>query len=170
MSSEDTKNGKKKKGGKIALIICIILIVLLCILIYFLLHKDDGKKRDVVVNEENVEEIVEDMMEGVAPGTYQVTMNSTWYFDNGTASSNNAYVENAEANENPVYFDIARSDTGETIYESPIIPIGNYLDDIALDEELPQGTHDCVMTYHLLDDDEETVSTVKVGIKIVVGP
>lgn len=143
--------------------------MLLCILIYFLLHKADEKKRDVVVNEDNVEEIVSDMMEGVAPGTYQVTMNSTWYFDNGLVSSNNAYVENAEANENPVYFDIARSDTDETIFKSPIIPVGSHLDDITLDEELPDGTYDCVMTYHLLDNDEETVSTVRVGVKIVIG-
>jgi len=168
VSNEGTKN-EKKKGGKIALVICVILIVLLCILIYFLLHKADEKKRDVVVNEDNVEEIVSDMMEGVAPGTYQVTMNSTWYFDNGLVSSNNAYVENAEANENPVYFDIARSDTDETIFKSPIIPVGSHLDDITLDEELPDGTYDCVMTYHLLDNDEETVSTVRVGVKIVIG-
>lgn len=168
MSNEDAKN-EKKKGGKVALVICVILIVLLCILIYFLLHKDEGEKRDVVVNEDNVEQIVSDMMEGVAPGTYQVTMNSTWYFDDGTASSNNAYVENAEANENPVYFDIARSDTDETIFESPIIPVGSHLDDIKLDKELPDGIYDCVMTYHLLDDNEETVSTVKVGVKIVIG-
>ena len=78
-------------------------------------------------------------------------------------------MENAEANENPVYFDIARSDTDEMIYESPVIPVGDHLDDITLDKELPDGTHDCVMTYHLLDDEEETVSTVKVGVKIVIG-
>lgn len=168
MSNEGVKNNKKK-GGKIALVICIILIVLLCILVYFLLHKDDGKKRDVVVNEDNVEEILSDMMEGVAPGSYQVRMNSTWYFESGDESSNNAYVENAEANQNPVYFDITRSDTNETIYESDIIPVGSHLDDITLDEELPDGTYDCVMTYHLLDNEDETISTVRVGLKIVVG-
>lgn len=168
MSNEGTEN-TKKKGGKIALVICIILIVLLCILIYFLLHKDDGKKRDVVVNEDNVEEILSDMMEGVAPGTYQARMNSTWYFESGDKSSSNAYVENAEANQNPVYFDITRSDTNETIYESDIIPVGSHLDDITLDEKLPDGTYDCVMTYHLLDNKDETISTVRVGLKIVIG-
>lgn len=168
MSNEGTTNNKKK-GGKIALVICIILIALLCIVIYFLLHKDDEKKRDVVVNEDNMEEILSDMLEGVAPGTYQVTMNSTWHFENGTASSNNAYVENAEANKNPVYFDIARSDTNETIYESDIIPVGSHLKNITLDKELPDGSYDCVMTYHLLDDDDNDISTVKVGLKIVVG-
>ena len=158
MSDEMAKENKKK-GGRIALIICIIVIAALCIIIYLLLNKDEDKKerRDVVVNEDNVEEI-----------SYQVTMNSTWYFENGTASSNNAYVENAEANENAVYFDVVRSDTDKTIYESPIIPVGKHLNNIKLDKKLSAGTYDCVMTYHLLDDEEESISTVRVNLEIVI--
>ena len=166
--SNETANDKKKKGGKIALVICILVIAALCILIYFLLHKDDKPKRDVVVNEENVDDILSQMEEGVGTGNYQATMNSTWYFDNGSASSNNAYVENAEANNNPVYFEVTRSDTDETIYESPIIPVGSHLDDITLDKELSAGTYDCVLTYHLLDDEEESISTVRVSLEIVI--
>lgn len=167
MSNEEVKD--KKKGGKIAIVICIIVIMALCIIIYLLLHReDDKKKRDVVVNEENVERVLSELEERVPAGSYQVAMNSTWHFENGKASSDNAYVENAAANTNPVYFDITRSDTGETIFESPIIPVGNHLNDITLDTELPAGTYDCVMTYHLLDDEEETISTVRVGLKIVI--
>lgn len=168
MSNEEVKD-KKKKGGKIAVVICVIVIVALCIIIYLLLHGENEKeKRDVVVNEENVEKVLSEIEERVPAGSYQVGMNSTWYFEDGKAHSDNAYVENATANTNPVYFDITRSDTEETIFESPIIPVGSYLDDIALDEELSAGTYDCVMTYHLLDDKEETISTVRVGLKIVV--
>jgi hypothetical protein len=159
---------EKKKGGKVILAICIVFIVILCVIIYLLLQKDDKEKRDVVVNEDNVEEILSEMGERVPAGSYQVTMNSTWFFENGAESSDNAYVENAEANTNPVYFDITRSDTEETIFESPVIPVGKHLDDITLDTELPAGQYDCVLTYHLLDDEEETMSTVRVSLNIVV--
>lgn len=165
--SDEAVKAEKKKGGKIVLIICIVLIIALCVIIYLLLHKDE-QKRDVVVNEDNVEEILSDFEDKVPAGSYQVTMNSTWYFENATASSDNAYVENAEANENPVYFDITRSDTDETIFESPIIPVGKHMDNVTLDTELPAGTYDCIMTYHLLDDDEETISTVRVNLEIVI--
>ena len=72
--SDETVKKEKKKGGRIVLAICIVVIIALCILIYFLLHKDDPPKRDVVVNEDNVEEILS-QMEGVEPGTrYTLTL------------------------------------------------------------------------------------------------
>lgn len=165
--SDETVKKERKKGGRIVLAICIVVIIALCILIYFLLHKDDPPKRDVVVNEDNVEEILS-QMEGVEPGNYQLTMNSVWNFKNGNASSDNAYVENSEENHNPVYFDITRSDTEETILESPIIPVGSHMDKIKLDKKLKAGTYDCVMTYHLLDENDETISTVRVNVTIIV--
>lgn len=159
---------EKKKGGKVVLAICVVVIVALCILIYFLLHKDDGPKRDVVVNEDNVGDILTELEDGPAASTYQVVMNSTWHFKDGKASSDNAYVENSNANKNPVYFEVTRSDTDETIFESPIIPVGSHMEKITLDKKLSAGTHDCVVTYHLLDDDEETISTVRVALTIIV--
>lgn len=166
--SDETVKDKKKKGGQIVLIVCIVIIVALSILIYFLLHKDDEPKRDVVVNEENVDKILTNLEDGPSASTYQVVMNSTWNFKDGTASSDNAYVENSEENKNPVYFEVTRSDTDETILESPIIPIGSHMEKISLQKKLSAGTYDCVMTYHLLDDDEETVSTVRVALTIIV--
>ena len=165
MSDEMAKENKKK-GGRIALIICIIVIAALCIIIYLLLNKDEDKKerRDVVVNEDNVEEILSDLGDSVPPGSYQVTMNSTIYI----CFLELFTVENAEANENAVYFDVVRSDTDKTIYESPIIPVGKHLNNIKLDKKLSAGTYDCVMTYHLLDDEEESISTVRVNLEIVI--
>ena len=77
-------------------------------------------------------------------------------------------MENSNANKNPVYFEVTRSDTDETIFESPIIPVGSHMEKITLDKKLSAGTHDCVVTYHLLDDDEETISTVRVALTIIV--
>ncbi len=168
------KKDRKVKGGIIVFAVCIVVIIgLLAIVIYLLNTKkdeDEPVRRNVVVNEENVDKVIEQLAEQrVEPGSYQVTMNTTWNFSSGDASSDNAYVKNAETNTNSVYFDVTRSDTNETIYESPIIPVGSWLDDIALDSELPDGTYDCIITYHLIDEDEKSISTVKLNLTIVIG-
>lgn len=167
---KNTDNGKRKG---IALIICIVVIVALAGVIAFLLLRGKEKeapKRNVVVNEENAEKVASDMIEQdkTPVGSYEVIMNATWNFENGTAVSDNAYVKNAETNTNSVYFDIVRSDTNETIYASPILPLGTHLENIALDEELPAGTYDCVCTYFLLDEEDEPISKVNVGVTIII--
>lgn len=172
--STDINENKGKKGGKPLLIVCaLIIIVLLTVIIVVLLGKqktDDKPKRNVVVNEDNAEDVAEDLFnhETVKPGTYEVRMNSTWNFKDGISASENAYVENVPANTNDVYFDVELSDTEETIYESPVIPRGSHLEAITLDEELEAGTYDCVLTYHLIDEDQNTVSTLRMGLTVVV--
>ena len=41
-------------------------------------------------------------------------------------------------NTNAVYFDIMRSDTEETIFESPVIPVGSHMEGITLDKALDE--------------------------------
>ena len=96
-------------------------------------------------------------------------MNSTWDFARGDAPSDNAYVENVEANTNSVYFDVVRTDTDETIFESPILPVGSYLENITLDSNLSAGTYECLVTYHILDENDESMSTVKLTLTINIG-
>lgn len=173
--SEETKNHINGKGGKIALAICIVIIALLLgMVVYLLLNRgeeDEPVNRNIVVNEENVEEVVEELVqkEAVPVGYYEAVMNSTWNFATGDAVSDNAYVENAETNTNPVYFDVTLADTEETIYESPILPVGSHLENITLGTALSAGTYDCILTYHLLDDENKSISTLKMSVTIVVG-
>ena len=172
--SEQEKNGKNGKGGKIAFAVCLVVIVVLLGVVVFLLFRgqdeEEPQRRNVVVNEDNVDEVLESLEEGYVPaGYYEVTMNSTWNFESGDVPSANAYVENAQSNANPVYFDVVRTDTGETIYESPIIPVGSHLNEIKLDTVLEAGTYDCILTYHLLDEEEQDVSTLQLTVQIVIG-
>lgn len=170
-SGTDISENKGKKGGKTLLIICVVVIVVLLGVIAVLLSKkQDEPKRNVVVNEDNAEEVAQNLLneETVAPGTYEVTMNSTWKFKDGKSASDNAYVENATVNTNDVYFDVQMSDTGEVIYESPVIPRGSHLEEITLKKDLDAGTYDCVLTYHLIDEDQNTVSTLTMGLTIEV--
>lgn len=180
--AEQEKGESQRKRSRILLILCVAVIIVLLVTIVVLLLKNqsDAKinsnkesslpKRNVVVNEENAEEMAEEILnqEKVVPGTYQVTMNSTWNFQDGTSSSDNAYVENSTANTNNVYFDLQLSDSEETIYESPVIPVGSYLNNIKLDKDLDAGTYDCVLIYHLVDDEQNTLSTLRMAVKVVV--
>lgn len=171
-------SGTKNKGSRKLIVVLIVLLVVVAamagvITVLAMRGKEksnDEPKRNVVINESNVKEVVSQLAKDeVTPiGYYQVTMNSTWNFDNGTAISDNAYVENSTANTNAVYFDLVRSDTEETILASPVIPVGAYLKNISLDTALPAGTYDCVCTYHLVDDDQKTLSIVSVSVKVVI--
>jgi hypothetical protein len=78
-------------------------------------------------------------------------------------------VENVEKNTNDVYFDILLAeDESHVIYQSPVIPRGGHIEKIALDEDLEPGTYDCICVYHLIDEDQNTISTLRVTLTIIV--
>ena len=132
-------------------------------------EEEAKKKRDTVVTEENLEEFLEqEAEETVEPGYYETMMNTTWHFDSSEEASTDAYVANSKNNLNSVYFDVALSDTGEIIYSSPIIPVGSHLDNITLDTKLEAGNHQCIITYYLLDDEDEPVSKLNIRMNVVI--
>lgn len=176
---------QKQKNNKVLMIVCIvatIIIIALMGIIINLIHSENSvngadsagekEKRPVVIVEENVEEVVGQILnqtepEGI-PLQYQVTMNSTWEFENGQSESKNAYVGNSRDNETAVYFDVERNDTHETIYQSPVIPVGKDLSGITLDKDLDAGNYECTLIYHLIDDEQNTLTTVNMWLMIKV--
>jgi hypothetical protein len=172
--SENT-NSKGSNGLKIAIAVGVVVIIALLGVVIFLLvgrgKVEEPEKRNVVVTQDNVEEVVEDMIneDYIEPGYYEASMNTTWTFATGSDVSEDAYVANVEGNTNDVYFDVVLAeDEKQVIYKSPIIPRGGELKNIALDTPLDAGTYDCVCIYHLIDEDQNTVSTVRIGITIIV--
>lgn len=177
---KDEKEDKVKETASKSKIINIVLVIVVvgltgCIA-FLLLHngkkstEEVESKRLSVVDENNIDEVIEqfDQNGNVLPGNYEAKMNSTWQFADGKSASYNAYVENVENNTNAVYFDVMLSDTGETIYESPVLPLGSHIDEIKLNAELSAGTYDAILVYHLIDDDQNTISTVNFGITIII--
>lgn len=172
------KTSEQKQGlgrrGKTLIGIGIILIIVLLVFIIILLLKGMEKeepKRNVVINQENAEEVVSEMIsqEYVPPGYYSASMTTTWHFETGDSVSEDAYVANKEENTNDVYFDLyLDGQEDEPILQSPIIPRGSELENITLDKKLDAGTYDCVMIYHLVDSEQKTVSTLRVGLIIIV--
>ena len=127
----------------------------------------------MVVTPENVQEVIEQMEnqgeERTPVGYYTVTMNYEWHFPSGDSVSPDAYVENVKNNTNPVYLDVfLKDDMENAVYKSPVIPVGGSLTDIALDTPLEAGTYDCVAVYHIVDDDQNTLSTLRVTVTLVV--
>lgn len=161
-------------GKSIVLIVSIVLAIIAIIVITTLLSsgKELGGKSNsynLVVQPDNIEELKAANPVKVAPGSYDVNMNSTWNFKNARSSSSNAYVSNMLSNTNTVRFTVTRNDTGSTIYESPYIPVGSSLSNIKLsDESLQEGTYPCVITYHLVDDEYKDISSVKINITVVI--
>ncbi len=176
--SENVNQGRNtKKGGGdkriviIGIVALAVIAVLVGVIVYLLLPKEDEEKRNVVVTKDNVEEVVEEMSQSalVEPGYYETSMTNEWHFANGTAVSGDAYVANVENNTNDIYFDLVLADDEDhVILKSPIIPRGAELTDITLDEDLDPGTYNCVMIYHLIDDDQKSISTLRITVTVIV--
>ena len=163
--SRSPRNRKNKKTVKILVAILVLLIVA-AVAIFFL--NRDVDERPTVVTEDNVEQVKEQLEKPVEDSYYTTEMTVDWTFEDGGAVSSNAYVANAVENTRTVYFDVNLADTGELIYSSPYIPVGEELSEIKLDKTLSAGDYDAVVTYHLVDDDNEEITTVSVAVKIHV--
>ncbi len=170
----DNTNSKGSNGLKIAIAVGVVVIIALLGVVIFLLvgrGKEEPEKRNVVVTQDNVEEVVQEMAveDYIEPGYYETSMSTTWTFATGSDVSDDAYVANVEGNTNDVYFDVVLAeDEDQVIYKSPVIPRGAELENIALDTPLEAGTYDCVCIYHLIDEEQNTISTLRVGITVKV--
>lgn len=160
----------ESKRGAIIALACLLILFVVAILVAIVLAAPNRREvvRNEVVTPDNVDEMIADLSEHTPPGEYEVKMNTSWVFETGESASSNAYVENSTANTNAVYFDIIRSDTGETIYQSPTLPVGSHLEGITLDTALEAGSYPCMLTYYLLDDEGEPISKLNINLDITV--
>jgi len=184
--SETKKGGRNKGVSAIIIIVGVIIIALLLVVIGILLSKQgreasqeteatkEVEKRSVVVTKDNVDEVVEEMTtqreKPVEAGYYSVSMSTGWHFPDSKSAAVDAVVKNREENTHDVYFDLfLADDLDNPIYQSPVISLGAELTDIVLDKELDDGIYECVMIYHLVDEDQNTVDTVHFAQTIQIG-
>ena len=185
MSVQTNVENQKKKKTWLLFLFLFLVIAALAVTVVVLLNKNNNdtiatdttvsdeatpEKRNIVVNKENVDDLIEALSEDerVQPGNYEVVMNTTWNFVDGSSASSNAYVENVETNTNDVYFDILLADTGENIFKSPVLPLGSHLENIKLDKELKKGTYNCIIVYSLIDEEQNVLSDLRVSLVINV--
>lgn len=174
--------GSESKNGLQPIIIVgsLIIVALVGVIVALILNpnrvqpveeeEEAPPQRSYVINDDNIGDVIDEMQAPPvsAPQYYDVRMSMEWNFPDGTSPSSNAYVENVTDNTTDVYFDVELEDTGEIVYESPVIPLGGYLNNITLNRDLDPGSYDAVVIYHLIDEQQRTLSTVRMAIQIYV--
>ena len=178
------QSGEKRGGSNRTIIVigAIIIVLLVAVIVILLLRKpagdtaspvEDTPQREVLVNDDNISEVAEQLEnaaeEYVPLGRYTAMMNFEWHFATGDAESSDSYVANSAQNTHDVYFDVFLADDMENaIYESPVIPRGSEIRNIKLKTNLDAGTYDCVLVYHLVDEEQNTVSTASFTLKVII--
>jgi cytoskeletal protein RodZ len=186
-TSKEKGDGRKKVIIAVVAVVVVLLISTISVMAALLVKTNKEKEAAIaakveaepaneprkVITPDTAEEVIEEIIadskiDQNIPQSYTVTQNSTWTFANGTATSQDAYVENDKENETAIYFDLIVDETGERVYSSPVLELGAVLENFALDKPLSKGEYECTVEYHLIDDDQNTLTTTNIGVNVVV--
>ena len=145
----------------------LLVIIVLGVIIYFLLNKPEEK------DERDISEglVVGEVDEKAANATFTTDMNMIWNFPSGSAVSTNAQIGNSTSNLYECYFELFLDDEEQTLlYSSPVLPVGKRLDKLELNEVLPDGAHEAVCIFHILDDEDpdRELGTVSFAVSLMV--
>lgn len=169
-------NVRKNSGNRVNVILVLIIVILLGVVGFmahqFLQEDEDDRNvhdgRGTFVSSENVDQIKDSMNDKIEGASYTACMNVDWNFYNGKAASTNAYVENVKENTHTVFFDVRLQSTGEVVYSSPYLPLGAKLEKFALAVDLSAGDYPAIVTYVLVDEEYNEISSVSVAVTIHV--
>ena len=174
-STETEKKGNKKVIAIAGAVAGLVLISGIAAYAHFAktpepeVTQENGPR--AVVTAEGAVEVLDQIVAStpdVIPQYYTVIQTSDWTFTDGGASSVDSYVENSTDNTTPIYFDVFLSDTGELVYSSPVLELGAKIGGFGLDKTLESGSYECIVEYHLVDDEQNTLTTVSVAVDITV--
>lgn len=170
MKKVEEKKSKKKVIVISAIIVMLIIITSLGVVIYTLLQKP--KEQKTTVNRAVSEGLVVDdnIDRKASEARFTTDMNMIWTFPSGSAVSNNAQIGNSASNIYECYFEVYLDDEEQTLlYSSPVLPVGKRLEELKLEQVLPDGTYDAICTYHILDDEdpEKELGTVSFAVSLM---
>lgn len=180
LSKEETPTQKNGKGGRKLVVIGVIVVIAILVGTIVVLAskmsgmqaKEETKERKGVITAENAEEVIEEWLDDTSaqnvPQYYTVVQNTEWTFPDGSSPSIDATVGNDAENESSVYFDVIVDETGETVFSSPILEIGAQIENFTLDKALEKGDYVCTVVYHLVDEEQNELTSVNVGTTIHV--
>ena len=173
--TETSQSQTNAKGGgkKVIIGVCVVGVAAAVGIGAFLMTrpKEEPEEMRKVITADTAEEVAEEIFspdESTIPSSYTVTQNAEWTFEDGKSETKDAYVENDKDNETPVYFDLVVDETGEIVYSSPVLELGASLENFKLDKELDKGEYECTVEYHLVDDDQNTLTTTNVGVTVKI--
>jgi uncharacterized lipoprotein YddW (UPF0748 family) len=153
-----------KKTIKIGLFAVISILIITALLLFLV----KPVKKNQVVTPQNIEQILSKLEEKdlVPVGSYEVVMNTEWHFDSPTAVSKDAKIQNSVYNQNTVYVTVEKD--GQLLYTSPYIPVGSTLKNIEMDTPLKEGNYDALVKYHIIDANEDEISSLTMSITLYV--
>ena len=174
--SQPSETPVKKSNKKLSIlgIASTTIVIFLIVIIILLLKRNDKPEisslgsHSTLVTTENIDEVEAKIEKVSADDSYRATMSVDWTFENGTAKSTDAYVENSITNSRTIYFDVNLSSTNELIYSSPYLPLGSKLNNITLIKNLDAGDYPALVTYYLVDDDQNVIANVSLAITVHV--
>lgn len=177
LRKERIKVKEKNLKGKILIIalvaVLVAIISVLGIVIYNLANKPD----EPVSQDRRISEGLavgnEESNSKASDARFTTDMNMVWTFPSGSPISNNAIIGNSPSNLYECYFEVYLNDEEQTLlYSSPVLPVGTRLDQLELDQALPDGDYDAICTFHLLDDEdpEKELSTVSFAVSLMFLP
>lgn len=173
---EEIEKPAEKKSKKKIIIIAVIVALLVVIgvlgyVIYSLLNKEEEPKPQRDISEGLVVD-ADDIDKKASEARFTTDMNMIWTFPSGSKVSNNAVIGNSSSNVYECYFEVYLNDEEQTtLYNSPVLPVGQRLEELKLDQALPDGTYDATCTYHILDDEDpdRELGTVSFAVSLVFG-
>ena len=170
MSNQTEAAAKGLSTKHIVLILGSLVIICAAVIIgIFLLRGDSAEATTPVVTAGNLEEIQGQIQEKVAQGMFMTHMNTTWNFPDGKSASSNAVMGNSTGNTYPFWFTVTLPDTGDVIYESGQLPVGQQLSEIKLEKALDKGTYPAVVNIHLVDENgDEIDSNMAFNLTLIV--
>jgi flagellar basal body-associated protein FliL len=175
--SEEMDVNKKSNTKKIAIVVLIVaLLAVIAVLAYMILKPQPPAEektvgnltggRGTVATPDNIDEIMEKRNAPVEDGYFETDMNIEWNFPSSKKASVDASVGNSVNNSRKLYFEVFLKDSGQMVYSSPYVPVGTADEKFKLDADLPKGTYPASCVYHLVDDNNEEVSTLSVDVTI----
>lgn len=171
MEQDRQYHGKKQLLFRVCIFIMMFLIVLFIgTILYLTLGDYFQSSRGELLTKENASEYLEQLAsQNPGDNSYEITMSTTWIFQDSKTPSPNAYVENCLGNQNAVYFTVTLADnTDKILYSSKKIDIGEYDNHIKLQTSLNRGNYDAILTYFILDEQGNCISTIPVSIQIQI--
>lgn len=164
---------QKKSKKKILIIVIFVVLIGVIGALGTVIYQLTNKQNQVQSQERAVSEglVVEENRDRKASeARFTTDMNMIWTFPSGSDTSNNAEIGNSASNLYECYFEVYLDNEEQTLlYSSPVLPVGSRIDELKLNQVLPDGSYEAICTYHILDDEdpEQELGTVSFAVSLM---
>lgn len=157
---------------------CLLLAAVLLLAVFvFLLHQyrtglGTGRLERELTAEAGIlpdmteQEIQDRLNQRVAESMLNISMNPTPVFPDGRREGN-VRIENIPGNRYSFTVEIVRSDSNEPVMKTGLIDPGHYVENRALDVQLPAGVYPCVATFTAYDSQTQQ-EIGSAGLQVVI--